>query len=195
MSAKSKITKLGTIWLLAASIAWPQGLEEDHKTSIHGVEIGMDAGQVLDHLGRMPDGRKDEKDEAQLFWKLENGDVLQVSFRKEHVSHLGLHYKNLRPTTDLRLVPLPSLGGSELTARDPRYRADYRPTETQDKMRTVWTRREKSEASYNIEIEFLSSSRAQSGDRFGEFIEFKYVTVPRDDWKKFDQAFAGKKNP
>lgn len=178
--------------LLAANFGLAQATDEDHKPSIRGIEIGMTAQQVLDHLGRMPDGRKDEKDEAIIIWKVENDNVLQVRFRKERVSHIGLQYKRPRPTTELWLQPLYSAPGGVLTARDPRLRIDYRATETGDKLRSVWTRQEKAAAGYRVEIQFLSASRKTLGDRFEDFIEFKYVTVAKDDLSKFEKAIPAK---
>ena len=231
-------------------LARAQSPDEDHQPSIRGIKIGMTAADVLDRLGRMPDGRKDEKEEAHLIWKLEEGNLLQVTFRGEHVSQIALQYKNPRPTTDLWLLPLaskptetklnpeersaaenvgimagrsastltarttpeqqqqqdrpaaerghptttgPGTEAPTITARDPRWRQDYKPTETYDKLRIAWTRQEKVNAGYHVEIRFLSSSRKQFGDRFGEFIEFKYVTVLKEDLKKFDQGFPAAK--
>jgi hypothetical protein len=164
---------------------------EDHKASVHGIEMGMTAQQVVDLVGRMPDARKDEKEEVIVYWKVEEDNVLQVNFRKDRVSRLALQYKKPRPTTDLWLVPLSSpASGSGLTAADPRVRRDYKITETNDKMRTVWERQEKTHAGYRVQIQFLSASRKQAGDRFGEFVEFKYVSVVKDDLKKFEQSVA-----
>ncbi len=172
--------------------AGAQSNQEDHQAMIHEITLGMTAQEVVDHLGgRNPDGRKDEKDVVQLFWKVEVGNVLQVNFFKERVSHVALQFKKPRPTTDLWLQPLSSPASrSELTASDPRLRRDYKATETGDKLRTVWNREEKAPAGYRVEIQFLSGSRKQFGDRFEEFVEFKYVSVNKDDLKKFENAFA-----
>jgi len=178
--------------LFAASFGLSQATDEDHKPSIRGIEIGMTAQQVLDHLGRMPDGRKDERDEAIVIWKIENDNVLQIRFRKEHVSHIALQYKHPRPTTELWLQPLYTAPGGVLTARDPRLRLDYKATETSDKLRSAWTRQEKVAGGYRVEIQFLSASRKSLGDRFEDFIEFKYVTVPKDDLARFDKALMQK---
>ncbi|MBI3664239.1 MAG: hypothetical protein HY234_14470 [Acidobacteria bacterium] len=74
-----------------------------------------------------------------------------------------------------------------LTARDPRLRTDYKATETSDQLRTVWLRQEKSPAGYGVDISFLSGDRKHYGSRFEEYIEYKYVSVAREDVKKFDQ--------
>lgn len=182
----------GTALLFAGSPVSAQATDEDHKPSIRGIEIGMTAQQVLDHLGRLPDGRKDEKEEAIVIWKVESDNLLQVRFRKEHVWHIGLQYKHLRPTTELWLQPLYSAPGGVLTARDPRLRIDYIATETGDKLRSVWTRQEKTAGGYRVEIQFLSTSRKTHGDRFEDFVEFKYVTVPKDDASKFEKAVTAK---
>jgi hypothetical protein len=187
MIFKRNIVTVIAVLLLAVS-GWAQSADEDHKTSIQGIEIGMNAQQVLDRLGRMPDGRKDEKGEIIVYWKLEGGNALQVTLRKEAVSHLALQYRPPRATSELWLQPLYSAPSGELTARDPRLRVDYKPTETSDKLCTAWRRREKTADGYSVEIQFLSASRKDRGDRFEEYVEYKYVTVPKDELKKFDKA-------
>lgn len=188
--------------------------EEDHKPTILGLAIGMTAQQVLARLGRMPDARKDEKQEAIVYWKLQDGSLLQVSFRGEHVCHLGLQFKKIRPATDLWLEPLAKgnrvgLYGDEsaaaarvglpvgssslssesaLTAPDPRLHREYKAAESLDKFRTIWTRQEKTEDGYRVETRFLSCSKNQCGDRFQEFVQYKYVDLVPDDIKKFERA-------
>jgi hypothetical protein len=172
-----------------AARVWAQAADEDHKPTIHGIATGMTAQDALDHLGgRMPDARKEEKGSTILTWKLEDGNILLVTFRGENISELRLFYKKSKPTTELWLVPLPSPGGTVLNAPDPRLRRDYKRTETEDKLRTVWTRREKTANGYDVEVSFLSTSRQQRGSLAGEFIDYKYVTVPKDELKKFDDA-------
>src|SRR5260370_35628050 len=123
---------------------WAQYYDEDHKPTIHGIATGMTAQDVLDHLGgRMPDGRKEEKGATILTWKLEDGNILLVTFRGENISELRLMYKKPRPTTDLWLVPLSTPASSTaLTAADPRLRREYKATKNKDKRRTGWTPRE-----------------------------------------------------
>lgn len=194
MKIKKRLAAVSVLLVLGTTATFAQSSDEDHKASIRGIEIGMDAQQVLDRLGRMPDGRKDEKDDVLLFWKVEEGNILQVTFRKEHVSHLGLQYAHARPVNELWLQPLYSAPGGDLTARDPRLRIDYLATETADKLRSVWTLEQKSKPGYRVEIQFLSASRKKLGDRFADFVEFKYVTVSKTDLKKFDEVYkdAGK---
>lgn len=177
-------------WSGWACQVWAQTPDEDHKPVIHGIATGMTAQEVLDHVGgRMPDARKEEKGSVILTWKIEDGNILLVTFRGENISELRLFYKKPRPTTDLWLAPLASPATSTaLTAADPRLRRDYKATETEDKLRTVWTRREKTGGGYEVEISFLSSSRRQFGERFEENVEYKYVTVPKDELKKFDDV-------
>ena len=183
-----------TIMLLMDGNVWvgsvlAQAPGEDHKPTIHGIAIGMTAQDVLDHLGRMPDARKEEKGNVILTWKLDQGDLLAVTFRGENISELRLLYKIPRPTTDLWLVPLASPAtATALTAADPRLRRDYKATQTEDKLRTVWTRTEKAPAGYDVEVSFLSSSRRQAGDRYEEHIEYKYVIVSKTELKKFDES-------
>lgn len=190
--------------LLLPALAWTQTepaskaeeASEDHQASIHGIRIGMTTPEVLERMGgRMPDARKDEKGEIIAYWKLEGGSVLQVNFRQEnYVAHVALQFKPPRPTNDLWLAPLKSAGStSALSARDPRLRVDYQASETTDKERTAWVREEKSAQGYRIEVQFLSSPRQRLGERFESEVEFKYVSVNRNDLKKFDQAVAGKK--
>jgi hypothetical protein len=247
--------KVVSILLLLPVLCWAQSeppkkaeeASEDHQASIHGIRIGMTTPQVLERLGgRMPDQRKDEKDEIIVFWKLEGGDVLQVNFRKEnYVSHIALQFNPPRPTNDFWLrklsessygamtseKPIPSSGAAdsaqpvpglgrppgeremevtqtpvgkapprlsssrgtgELTARDPRWRVDYKVSETEDRERTVWVREQDGEG-FRIEIRFLSAHKKRLGDRYESEVEFKYVSVNRNDLKKFDQAMTGKK--
>jgi hypothetical protein len=180
-----------------AARVWAQAADEDHKPTIHGIATGMTAQDVLDHLGgRMPDARKEEKGSTILTWKVEDGNILLVTFRGENISELKLMYKKPRPTTDLKLVPIRSnefdnpstVSGNSPFEANPEWRRDYKVTETEDKYRNVWTRREKTKEGYEVEITFLSSSRKQLGDRFWEYIEYKYVAVPKDELKKFDDA-------
>lgn len=165
-----------------------QSQEDDHEPLIRGLKIGMTAQEVLDLLGKMPDGRKDEK-EIIVYWKLENGDVLQVNFWKEHVNHLGIQYKNLRPVADLWLIPLMDQRSS-LDSRDPRARYEYKAAETDDKMRVVWSKPAAVSNDFRVEVRFLSGSRQKFGGRREQYIEFKYVTVRKEDLKKFEKAFA-----
>lgn len=79
-------------------------------------------------------------------------------------------------------------GISAIAAPDPRQRRDFKVAETQDKMRTVWTRHEKAPEGYELEVRLLSASRKQLGDRLEEFVEFKYVSVAREDLEKFDHT-------
>ena len=197
MSGKAKMLTIRAIFLILvfswggwANRIWAQAADEDHKPMIHGIATGMTAQDVLDHLsGRMPDGRKEEKGSTILTWKLEDGNILLVTFRGENISELRLLYKKPRPTTDLWLVPLSTPASSTaLTAADPRLRREYKATETEDKLRTVWTRREKSANGYDVEISFLSTSRQQLGDQYEEYVEYKYLTVPKEETKKFDNA-------
>ena len=186
------------VLLLAVSAGLAQSVEQDrksaqdHKAAAEGIEIGMNAQQVFDRLGRMPDARKDEKDEVVVSWKLKDASVLQLRFRKEHVSHIALQYHQPRPTEELWLQSLHSGPSHDMTGRDPRLRIDYKATETGDKLRTVWTRQEKSAGGYNVEIQFLSTSRKARGDRFEDYVEFKYVTVVKEDIKKFEKAIEQK---
>ena len=192
----------------------PPDPEEDHRPTILGVAIGMTAQQVLARLGRMPDARKEDKQQVNVYWKLQDGSLLQVSFRGEHVRHLGLQFKRMRPATDLWLQPLAkgtqvglyreesaaaarvglpvgsSTIGSEtpITAPDPRLHREYRAAESLDKFHTIWTRQEKTEDGYRVEIRFLSCPKNQCGDRFQEFVQYKYVDVFPDDIKKFERA-------
>ncbi len=169
---------------------------QDHKAAVEGVEIGMNAQQVFEQLKRMPDARKDEKEEVILTWKLKDTSVLQLKFRKEHVSHIALQYHQPRPTEGLWLQQTLHSGPShDLTGRDPRLRIDYKTTETKDKLRTVWTRQEKAAGGYTVEVQFLSTSRNVRGDRFEDYVEFKYVTVVKDDIKKFEKAVEQKSKP
>lgn len=96
----------------------------------------------------------------------------------------------IAPGTGLVLTPYGKLPPGAITARDPRWRADYKPTESLDKHRTVWTFQEKTEEGYRAEIRFMSVSRERMGDRYEEYVEYKYLTVPREDLAKFDKVYA-----
>ena len=181
--------------LFAVSAGLAQSTEQDHKAAIEGIEIGMNAQQVFDQLKRMPDARRDEKGDVLVSWKLKDAGVLQLRFRKEHVSHIALQYHQPRPTEGLWLQTLHSGPSHDLTGRDPRLRIDYKAAETEDKLRTVWTRQERTAAGYNVEIQFLSTSRKARGDRFEDYVEFKYVTVAKEDIKKFEKAVEQKSKP
>ena len=84
----------------------PSG-DEDHQPRIRGIEIGMTAQEVLDRVGgRMPDARRDEKEEVIVYWRLEDGSLLQVNLRGEHVWHIALQCKKPRPIGEMKLHPL-----------------------------------------------------------------------------------------
>jgi len=196
MRPKGILPVVMALLALAVCFAAAQSAEEDHKPSIRGIGVGAKTQDVLDHLGRMPDTRKDEKEEVIVRWKLEDGNLLQVNLRGDNVSQVALQYKQPRPSTDLWLQPLSTPASrSDLTVSDPRLRRDYKATETMDKLRTVWTRQEKMPDGYRVEIRFLSGSRSQFGNRFEEYVEFKYVMLFRDDLKKFDQAMQATQRP
>jgi len=191
------------VWvlLLVPTSSAGESAANDHAPSLLGLEIGMTAQDVLDRLGRMPDDRKDEDNQIIVFWKQENGDVLQVNFLEDHVCHLGLKYAAARPSGELWLRPLKTQGaehygglqtGTILDGRDPRFRAEYKPTQTKDKLRTVWTREIKAEEGYRVEVQFLSSSQQERGERYEEFVDFKYVTVPKKDHKKFVEVMRAR---
>ncbi len=95
----------------------------------------------------------------------------------------------IAPGTGLVLTPYGKLPPGPITARDPRWRADYKPTESLDKRRTLWTYQEKTEDGYRVEVRFMSVSRERMGDRYEEYVEYKYVTVPREDLPKFDKVY------
>lgn len=240
MGRSTILGAVGALWLMGIGfslLAGPPEEEEDHRASIRGLEIGMMAQDVLDRLGRMPDGRKDEEEEIIVYWKFEDGSRLQVNFRNDHVSHLALKYGRARPATDLWLEALTAGGGklklnpeeeaalqrlgqsdrpavaggpqgeteSALTlerqtevirpARDPRVRYDYKVAETDDKKRLVWTREEDTPEGYRVQIRFLSTHRDELGDRFDEYVAFKYVSVLKKDLKKFEEAMEAPRKP
>ncbi|MBI1750552.1 MAG: hypothetical protein HY234_13145 [Acidobacteria bacterium] len=196
MLKRSRLS-VGVLLVLLCGGVSGQTTGEDHKPTILGIELGMTPQAVVERLGgREAQSRKEEKDAVQKLWRVEGGNVLQVTFRKDRVAHIALQYRSPRPTTDLWLVPLSSPASrSGLTASDPRLRRDYKATELLDKTRTVWSRQEKSPADYRIEIQFLSGSRQQYGERFEEYVDFKYVSVVKDDLKKFEKAVLSENKP
>jgi hypothetical protein len=68
---------------------------------------------------------------------------------------------------------------------------DYKVSQTEDRERTVWVRELDGEG-FRMEIRFLSAHKKRLGDRYEEEVEFKYVSVHRNDLKKFDQAMTGR---
>jgi hypothetical protein len=209
---------------------------EGHSASIHGIRVGMTAQEVLNILGRMPDTRKDEKGEIIVGWKAIDG-FIQVRFRKDAVSYVGLQFRPLRPTNDFELVAhgeatasedgarlkqqvdttgigpqfevgsTVAIGGtvqraptlssgkppSALTGRDPLLHPEYRVGETGDREHLVWTRVEQEpQVPYRVEIGFISADKKQLGSLFDTKVEFKYVTVLREDLKKFDNSTSEK---
>ena len=213
---------------------------EDHKASIHGIRLGMNAQQVLERMGgRMPDGRRDLAEGVEVSWRITAGvaaplataDTVEVHFRGEHVWQVMLRYGEWRPTTDLWLLPVAqaprqgtideriaptteltappapgpptgsaNVGGglapspyrklapTQLTARDPRWRQDYMPTENIDKTRVSWSVSEKTEDGYRVEIRFVSVAKERLGERFVEYVEYKMISVPKEELPKFDLA-------
>lgn len=79
-----------------------------------------------------------------------------------------------------------SAGTSELTGTDPRLHREYKVAETVDKERTVWTRQEKHEG-YNIDMGFISADKKNKGEKYEEWVQFKYLQVSPDDLKRFDR--------
>lgn len=79
-----------------------------------------------------------------------------------------------------------SAGTSALTGTDPRLHREYKVAETVDKERTVWTRQEKREG-YNTDMGFISADRKKKGEKFEEWIQFKYLQVSPEDLKRFDR--------
>ena len=78
-----------------------------------------------------------------------------------------------------------------LTGRDPRLHPEYHTGETPDQERTVWSRIERDpQLPYRLEVGFISADKKQLGTLFDSKVEFKYVTVLRDDRKKFEQLAA-----
>ncbi len=82
--------------------------------------------------------------------------------------------------------------GGPLETPDKRLRREYKVSETYDKERTVWKRGLKAPAGYGIELSFLSTARQEFGARYETKVEYKYVSVAKEDLKKFEQAYAGR---
>jgi hypothetical protein len=174
--------------LVSVSSALAQSKNEDHQASIRGVGLGMSLVQVMDRLDPLPYHVQDWKDGTVLVCKLQDESTLQVHFREQRAVHISLRYQPPRPVADL-LLELPFVSGNtQLTKPDPRLRRDYQIRERVDKSRIIWARTEPSGQGYDVEIGFLSASRAQQGDRYHEWVEFKYVTVQGEDLLKFDKA-------
>lgn len=184
----AKNTPLVVLLALFSSPALFPGEDSDiHAPSVYGLQLGMTAQQVLDQLERMPDGRQDQEDTIVVFWQMENGDQLQVNFRHDRVSHLALKFDEPKTLAEIGLIALHDKRSS-LDARDPRARYEYKIAETNDQSRTVWSTEKRAESGYNYEVQFLSASRQEFGDQRDRYVEFKYVTVPKDHLKAFDQT-------
>lgn len=165
--------------------------DEDHRLSILGLQLGMTAQDAGDRLKRPADAANDQKDHTILTWKLAEGNLLRVDFWRDHIAALRLVYKHPRPTTDLWLVPLSSPASStELTSPDPRWRRDYKVTQDNDRMHVVWTRDEAAPEGYHVRIAFWSASKKQLGERHGEFVELKDISVVPEDITRFEQAIS-----
>jgi hypothetical protein len=181
----------GTLLLTPFGFAQSVSPEEDHRASILGLHIGMTAQDVASRLKRPADAASDQKDHTVLTWKLAEGKLLRVDFWKDHIAALRLVYGYRRPTTDLWLLPLSTPASStELTSPDPRWRRDYKVTQDNDRMHTVWTRDEAAPEGYHVRISFWSASKKQLGERYGEFVELKDLTVPPEELARFEQAIV-----
>jgi len=180
----------------------PKPFDEDHKASIRGIAPGMTAQQVLELLGRKADAAKDDKDELILSWKLENGNLLHVRFRHDNfVSAVAEQFKIPRPANDFLLQPLGearagsqmAMPGQVLEGTDPRLHREYKVTQTVDREQVIWMRQEKAPLGYTINIGFISVPKRKAGQLYDSQVESKFVSVDRNDLKKFDQAMrAGK---
>ncbi len=180
---------LGAISLPSSALSLARG-DDDHEPSIHGLRIGMSAAQVLEVMQRPGDKDEERDGELIIYWVLASKDVLQVHFWKDHVSHLGLQYGAPLPATELGLVAQVDQRSS-LDARDPRAQYGYKEAETSDKDRLVWSRTLSSDRGYDLQIQFLSGSRKQFGDQRRQYVQFKYVAVPKSERKKFRKSISG----
>jgi hypothetical protein len=220
MRWKSFVVILTLVWAGSITLrARGQAKDEDHKLAVAGIEIGMDAQSVMAQLHRNADAAKDEGEHTYLTWKMPDGNLLKIDFWMEHVAGMRLTYKVPRPATDLWLVPLKAgskialnqdesamseskkvelpVGNGEgtttaLTAADPRWRREYKVTETNDQTRIVWTRDEKSAGGYSVQIIFWSTSKKEKGERYGEYVAFKDVLVAPNDLPAFGKALEAK---
>lgn len=92
------------------------------------------------------------------------------------------------------LAPSPygKIAPSQLSSWDPRWRRDYKVLENIDKTRVSWTRLEKFEEGYEVEVRFVSVAKQRLGERFVEYVEYKIVGVPKDELRNFDSAYKGR---
>ena len=156
-----------------------------HATSIEGLRLGMNAQQVLETLGRMPDKREDKDGQVIVYWKVGKNDVLMAKFRGDFVYSLNLQYRPVKPLGDFWLEP----NGTEKAGDDTRMHREYKITQTDDRERLVWTREEKSPAGYRVNVSFISPSKSKAGAESETHIELKTIAVRKEDLKAFDSAY------
>ncbi len=90
-------------------------------------------------------------------------------------------------------VPLLSSANSATTpaaGKDSRWKAEYKAASTVDGERVVWARNLEVDPRFRIQVGFISASKARLNRRYDEEIEFKFVSVLKEDLKKFDKAMT-----
>ena len=183
---------LALITVCGSAIARPAGenpkpaprTEDLHAPSIEGLRLGMNAHQVLETLGRMPDKREDKDGQVIVYWKVGKNDVLMARFRGDFIYSLNLRYRPVKPLGDFWLEP----NGTERAGDDTRMHREYKITQTDDRERLVWTREEKSPSGYRFNLSFISPSKSKAGAESENHIEFKTIAVRKEDLKIFDSV-------
>ncbi len=90
-------------------------------------------------------------------------------------------------------VPVLSSASSASTpaaGKDSRWKAEYKPASTVDGERVVWARNLEVDPRFRIQVGFISASKARLNRRYDEEVEFKFVSVLKEDLKKFDKAMT-----
>lgn len=173
-----------------AKAQYPSGPENPHADTICGLAIGMSPDEVLATMKRAPDGGKVEGDSVNTVWKLPEGNVVTVLFRKkQYVVSVGLAYHPALMVQDLKL-PNSVQAHPSFEVYEPGSKLEYQRGQTEDGRR-IWRREVKHPSGYTFEVGFLSASSFKVGAQFFEsLVESKFITVRKDYLDKLDKAMA-----
>lgn len=187
-------------WLLVLAILFlapfsavaqcPCGPENPHADTICGLAIGMKPDEVLATMKRAPDRGRAEGDSVITIWKLPEGNVVTVLFRKkQYVVSVGLEYHPALMVQDLKL-PNSVQAHPSFEVYEPGSKLEYQRGQTEDGRR-IWRREVKHPSGYTFEAGFLSASSFKLGAQvFESVVESKFITVRKDYLDKLDKAMA-----
>jgi len=191
------MTFRGPIFFLVLSLApafaigqCPSGGDNPHAESICGLAIGMRPDQVLAIMKRRPDEGRVEGDSVVTIWKLPEGNVVTVLFRKkQYVVTVGIEYHPALIAKDLKL-PNSVEEHPSFEIYDPGSKLEYQRGQAEDG-KLAWRREVKHPNGYTFEVGFLSASRFKVGLQFFEnIVESKYLTVRKAHLEQLDKAMA-----